>query len=129
MKNTVVKITYKQYTENVRIESKKQEKELLSIAKSDEDFLKYEVMEQGEYKLENPYLQYENTEGECAVLINAKSLITASKAMVLDESDATEKGRTRLQVIKENGIGEYITNCGMKFYLVINDLRRLLKYA
>ena len=41
MKNTIVKITYTNYTENAVISSSKQERELLAIKNKDNDFQSY----------------------------------------------------------------------------------------
>ena len=57
MKNTIVKITYTNYTENAVISSSKQERELLAIKNKDNDFQSYEVISQGDYILKNSKIE------------------------------------------------------------------------
>ena len=48
---TLVKIKYKHYNENVWIDSKKKEKELMEIKNTHKDFEFYKVIQQGNYRL------------------------------------------------------------------------------
>ena len=57
MTNTIVKITYTNYTENVVISSSKKERELLAIKNKDNSFEKYEVINQGDYILKSDKIE------------------------------------------------------------------------
>tara|TARA_R110000772_G_scaffold111831_2_gene215933 strand:+ start:3600 stop:3974 length:375 start_codon:yes stop_codon:yes gene_type:complete len=57
MTNTIVKITYTNYTENVKINNSKKENELLDIKNRDNSFESYEVIKQGDYILKSDKIE------------------------------------------------------------------------
>lgn len=122
MKPTIVKIQYTNYSENAQVNTAKSEKQLLAICKT-EDFISYQVIQQGDYQLKNETIKFETSEGEDSFLINANSIREATQAIIVGGTD-WEDTKTRMQKVKENGIGYYVTNQGAKHYLEISDFGR-----
>jgi conjugal transfer/entry exclusion protein len=47
--STIITVTYKHYTENVIVNNEDQAQQLRNIIKNDEDFVSYEVVNQGDF--------------------------------------------------------------------------------
>jgi hypothetical protein len=128
MKNTIVRINYTHYHENVIINNEEREAELLKLAKTDKSFLSFDVWVKGDYVLKNPYIGWVQTEQEDSFLINAKNILNCTEALMLGGMDWEETKKGRFQKVRTNGIGDFITKRGQKIYLVIDDYEKFEKF-
>jgi len=116
---TLVKIKYKHYNENVWIDSKKKEKELMEIKNTHKDFEFYKVIQQGNYRLKYDRIEIKefamgnNDEFEFMQIFE----IAGGKVKAIIDTFG-EDYRMCFQKVKTTSKGQWVNVYGSKIYFL-----------